>query len=195
MTPIKTADTTGGQVPPARVPLRDDVENALINEPKNHACGQEGRPLVPAGDSGTGKSHLLIGAGAAIAEAGLTVRDTTTSALVNELAGADPVRRMSRVIGRYSKADLLCPDEFGYLNLDQKDAKPLFRIPTEREERRATAVASRSRLSKWDKTFTDARLRAVIADRLTLKATLIQTGADSYRLKATETEHQVTRRR
>lgn len=38
--------------------------------------------------AGTGKSHLLIGIGTAIAEAGLKVRYTTTVNLVNELAEA-----------------------------------------------------------------------------------------------------------
>ena len=38
---------------------------------------REGRPLVLIGDSGTGKSHLLIGVGTAIVEAGLSVRYTT----------------------------------------------------------------------------------------------------------------------
>lgn len=93
-----------------------------------------GRPLVLIGDSGTGKSHLLIGVGTAIAEAGLTVRYTTTSARVNELAEADAARRLSSVIARYSKVDLLCLDEFGSLNLDKKGARPLFQIFTEREE-------------------------------------------------------------
>ncbi|MER6394285.1 ATP-binding protein [Streptomyces sp. NPDC001523] len=91
------------------------------------------------GDSGTGKSHLLIGVGTAIAEAGLSVRYTSTSALVNELAEAEAGRRLSSVIARYSKVDLLCLDEFGYLNLDKKVAKLLFQIFTEREECKATA--------------------------------------------------------
>ncbi|MFD3997921.1 hypothetical protein [Streptomyces sp. NPDC058548] len=34
--------------------------------------------------------------------------------------------------------DLLCLDEFGYLNLDRKCAKLLLRRFTEREERKAT---------------------------------------------------------
>lgn len=154
----------------------------------------EGRPLVLIGDSGTGKSHLLIGVGTAIAEAGMSVRYTTTSALVNELAEADAARRLSSVIARYSKVGLLCLDEFGYLNLDKKGAKLLFQIFTEREERKATAVASNAPFSEWGKTFTDPRLCAAIADRLTFKSTLIQTGTDSYRLKTTETEQQATRR-
>ena len=40
------------------------------------------------GDSGTGKSHLLIGLGAAAAEAGCRVRYTLASKLVNGLAEA-----------------------------------------------------------------------------------------------------------
>jgi DNA replication protein DnaC len=151
---------------------------------------REGRPLVLIGDSGTGKSHLLIGVGTAIAEAGLTVRYTTTSALVNELAEADAARRLSSVIARYSKVDLLCLDEFGYLNLDKKGARLLFQIFTEREECKATAVATNSPFAEWDKIFADPRLCAAIADRLTFRCTLIQTGTESYRFQATESERQ-----
>ncbi|WP_432168190.1 ATP-binding protein [Streptomyces sp. bgisy031] len=46
------------------------------------------QPLCLIGDNGTGKSHLLIGVGTAIAEAGLRVRYTTTVNLINELAEA-----------------------------------------------------------------------------------------------------------
>jgi DNA replication protein DnaC len=151
---------------------------------------REGRPLVLIGDSGTGKSHLLIGVGTAIAEAGLTVRYTTTSALVNELAEADAARRLSSVIARYSKVDLLCLDEFGYLNLDKKGARLLFQIFTEREECKATAVATNSPFAEWDKIFADPRLCVAIADRLTFRCTLIQTGTESYRFQATESERQ-----
>jgi DNA replication protein DnaC len=117
---------------------------------------------------------------------GLSVRYTTTSALVNELAEADAARRLSSVIARYNKIDLLCLDEFGYLNLDRKGAKLLFPIFTEREERKATAVATNSPFTEWDKTFGDARLCAAIADRITFRCTLIQTGTESYRLQTTQ---------
>jgi chromosomal replication initiation ATPase DnaA len=43
-----------------------------------------GAPVVLLGDSGTGKSHLLIGMGVAACEAGRRVRYVTTAALVNE---------------------------------------------------------------------------------------------------------------
>ncbi|MFI9076797.1 IS21-like element helper ATPase IstB [Streptomyces sioyaensis] len=154
---------------------------------------RQGRPLVLIGDSGTGKSHLLIGVGTAIAELGMSVRYTTTAALVNELAEAEAGKRLTSVIARYTKVDLLCLDEFGYLNLDKKGAKLLFQIFTEREERKATAVASNAPFGEWDKTFTDPRLCSAIADRLTFKCTLLQTGTDSYRLQTTEAEHRAAR--
>ncbi|MFI1660427.1 IS21-like element helper ATPase IstB [Streptomyces sp. NPDC020472] len=163
-----------------------NVTPEVVADLKSPTWVREGRPLVLIGDSGTGKSHLLIGIGTAIAEAGLSVRYTTTSALVNELAEADAARRLSSVIARYSKIDLLCLDEFGYLNLDRKGAKLLFQIFTEREERKATAVATNSPFTEWDKTFGDARLCAAIADRITFRCTLIQTGTESYRLQATQ---------
>src|SRR5258706_11651872 len=47
-----------------------------------------GEPVVLLGDSGTGKTHLLIGLGIAAAEAGRRVRYGGTAALVNELAEA-----------------------------------------------------------------------------------------------------------
>ncbi|MFR9676597.1 IS21-like element helper ATPase IstB [Streptomyces sp. TR06-5] len=172
-----------------------NVSPEIIGELKNPSWVRGGRPLVLIGDSGTGKSHLLIGVGTAIAEAGLTVRYTTTSALVNELAEADAAKRLSPVIARYSKVDLLCLDEFGYLNLDRKGAKLLFQIFTEREERKATAVATNSPFAEWDRIFNEPRLCAAIADRITFRCTLLQTGTDSYRFQTTESEHRTAPRR
>ncbi|WP_435848876.1 IS21-like element helper ATPase IstB [Streptomyces lavendulae] len=163
-----------------------NVTPEVVADLKAPTWVREGRPLVLIGDSGTGKSHLLIGIGTAIAETGLSVRYTTTSALVNELAEADANRRLPSVIARYSKIDLLCLDKFGYLNLDRKGAKLLFQIFTEREERKAIAVATNSPFTEWDKTFGDARLCAAIADRITFRCTLIQTGTESYRFQATQ---------
>jgi DNA replication protein DnaC len=144
-----------------------------------------GQPLCLIGDSGTGKSHLLIGIGTAVAEAGYKVRYATAANLVNELAEAADERQLTKVIARYGRADLLCLDEFGYLELDKVGAKLLFQIFTEREERRAIAIASNAPFSEWQRTFTDARLCKAIVDRLTFNAHIIETGTESFRLLTT----------
>ena len=79
-----------------------------------------GEPVVLLGDSGTGKTHLLIGLGTAAAEAGRRVRYVTTAALVNELVEAADDKQLSRVVGRYARLDLLCLDEVGYVHLDPR---------------------------------------------------------------------------
>lgn len=58
-------------------------------------------PVVLLGDSGTGKSHLLIGMGMAACEQGRSVRYATCAGLVNELAEAADERRLSRIVSRY----------------------------------------------------------------------------------------------
>ena len=67
----------------------------------------QGEPVVLLGDSGTGKSHLLIGLGMAACQRGLRVRYTTAAQLVNELAEAADERMLSRVVARYGRLDLL----------------------------------------------------------------------------------------
>lgn len=148
----------------------------------------KGEPLVLLGDSGTGKTHLLIALGTAAAEQGRRVRYITTAALVNELAEAADTRQLSRVVGRYARLDLLCLDEVGYVHLDPRGAELLFQVITAREERASIACASNAPFSEWGATFTDPRLAAAVVDRLTFNAHIIATGTDSYRL-ATSTAH------
>ena len=81
-----------------------------------------GEPVVLLGDSGTGKTHLLIGLGLAACEQGHRVRYVTTAQLVNELAEAADQRQLSRVVGRYGRLDLLCLDELGYVQIDPRGA-------------------------------------------------------------------------
>ena len=99
--------------------------------------------------SGTGKSHLLIGLGLAACEQGRRVRYVTTAQLVNELVEAADERRLSRVVGRYGRLDLLCLDELGYVQIDPRGAELLFQIITEREERASIAIASNLPFSEW----------------------------------------------
>jgi len=146
-----------------------------------------GEPVVLLGDSGTGKTHLLIGLGIAACEAGLRVRYTTAAALVNELVEAADERRLARLLGQYARLDLRCLDELGYRQLATRGAELLFQVITARDERASIAVATNASFSEWGHVFTDARLAAAVVDRLTFKAHISETGSDSYRLRTTRT--------
>ena len=145
-----------------------------------------GEPVVLLGDSGTGKSHLLIGLGLAACEQGRRVRYATTAQLVNELVEAADDRVLSRVVGRYGRLDLLCLDELGYVKIDPRGAELLFQIITEREERASIAIATNLPFSEWGTVFPDPRLVAAIVDRVTFNAHILETGTQSYRLRTSK---------
>ncbi|MFE9427720.1 IS21-like element helper ATPase IstB [Kitasatospora sp. NPDC006697] len=142
-------------------------------------------PLCLIGDSGTGKSHLLIALGTEAAMAGFRVKYVLATKLVNELVEAADEKQLAKTIARYGRVDLLCIDELGYMELDRRGAELLFQVLTEREEKNSVAIASNESFAGWTKTFTDPRLCAAIVDRLTFNGTIIETGTDSYRLAST----------
>jgi DNA replication protein DnaC len=159
-----------------------NVNPATIHTLATGAWINNGEPLCLIGDSGTGKSHLLIGLGMAAAGQGFRVRYTLATKLVNELVEAADERQLARTIARYGWVDLLCIDEVGYMALDRRGAELLFQVLTEREETNSVAIASNQSFGVWTATFTDPRLCAAIIDRLTFAGLIIETGSDSYRL-------------
>ena len=162
-----------------------NINPATIAQLATGAWVQAGHPLCLIGDSGTGKSHLLIGLGTAAAEAGYRIKYSLATKLVNELVEAADDKVLAKTIARYGRVDLLCIDELGYMELDRRGAELLFQVLTEREEKNSVAIASNESFSGWTKTFTDPRLCAAIVDRLTFGGHFIETGSQSYRLATT----------
>ena len=152
-----------------------------------------GDPVVLLGDSGTGKSHLLIALGLAACEQGRRVRYVSTAQLVNELVEAADERQLSRVVGRYGRLDLLLLDELGYVQVDPRGAELLFQIITEREERASIGIGTNLPFSEWGSVFPDPRLVAAIVDRVTFNAHILETGTQSYRLRTTKTTRRTTK--
>jgi len=159
-----------------------DVDPATIHQLATCEWVKKGHPLCLIGDSGTGKSHLLIALGTEAAMAGYRVKYTLATKLVNELVEAADDLQLSKAIARYGRVDLLLLDELGYMALDKRGAELLFQVLTEREETNSIAIASNESFSGWTKTFTDPRLCSAIVDRLTYGGNIIETGTTSYRL-------------
>lgn len=165
------------------------IDAAVINQLAKSDWVRNCIPLCLIGDSGTGKSHLLIALATEAALAGLSVKYVLASKLVNELVEAADERSLTKTINRYGRVDLLAIDELGYMQLDQRGAELLFAVLTDREERKAVAIASNEPFSAWPKAFTDPRLCAAIVDRIT-SGTIIETGTDSYRLATAQARRQ-----
>lgn len=170
-----------------------EVDPAVVHQLATCDWVNKGEPLCLIGDSGTGKSHLLIALGTEAAMAGYRVRYTLATKLVNELVEAADDLQLSKTIARYGRVDLLLLDELGYMQLDKRGAELLFQVLTEREETNSIAIASNASFSEWTNTFTDPRLCAAIVDRLTFGGNIIQTGTVSYRLAQAQAQSDAQR--
>jgi DNA replication protein DnaC len=93
------------------------INPATIHTLATSAWVRAGQPLCFIGESGTGKSHLLIALGTAAAEAGFRVKYTLETKLVNELVEAADEKVLAKTIARYGRVDLICVDELGYMGI------------------------------------------------------------------------------
>jgi DNA replication protein DnaC len=121
--------------------------------------------VILLGDSGTGKTHLAI----------------SLAALANELQAAESRRELGRVIARYARTELVVLDELGYLALPEGAAELVFQVISERNERASLIVTTNLPFGEWTKVFPDARLAKAVVDRITHRAHIIDTGAESWR--------------
>ena len=143
-----------------------------------------GEPVVLLGDSGTGKSHLLIGMG-------LAVRAGQTGALrhlrrTGQRTGRSPGRTPTGPIGSPLWATRPALGRRArYVQLDTRGAELLFQILTEPEEKASVAIGSNLPFSEWGQVVTDPRLVAAIVDRVTFNGHIIETGSESFRLATT----------
>lgn len=125
-----------------------NIDPAVIHTLATSEWVKKAQPLCLIGDSGTGKSHLLIALGTEAAMAGFRVKYTLATKLVNELVEAADEKQLSKTIARYGRVDLLCIDELGYMELDRHGAELMFQVLTEREENKAIAIASNESFGK-----------------------------------------------
>ena len=146
-----------------------------------------GEPVVLLGDSGTGKTHLLIGLGLAACEQGRRVRYVTTAQLVNELVEAADERVLSRVVARYGRLDLLCSTSSATSRSTPAAPSCCSRSSPNAKNAPRIAIATNLPFSEWGTVFPDPRLVAAIVDRVTFNAHILETGTQSYRLRTSKT--------
>jgi DNA replication protein DnaC len=162
------------QIPAARI--RELAEGGYI---------ERSEPVVLIGECGTGKSHLASGLCLAACRQKRRVRWVTAAGLVNELIEAKQNNQVRRVMARYQKYELIAIDEVGYVPLADVGAEFLFQVISERAERAAVVVTTNLPFSEWTTVFPNPRLCKALLDRITDRAHIIETGAESFRFRRT----------
>jgi DNA replication protein DnaC len=168
----------------------DFAKAPLIRATEIHELAQGGyieraEPVILIGDCGTGKTHILTGLCVAACRQKRRVRFSTAAALVNELVEAKQQLQLRRVLARWDRYDLIAIDEVGYVPMADLGAEFLFQVIAERAEKAAVILTTNLPFSEWTQVIPNARLCKALLDRITDRAHIIETGADSYRFRRT----------
>ncbi len=123
--------------------------------------------------------------------AGRTVRFTSASVMLQDLAAQDGARALQRALRRYSSPTLLVVDELGYLSYDHRHADLLFEVVNRRyEAERSILVTTNKPFAEWGEVFPSATCVVTLVDRLVHRSEIIGINTGSFRLREAEERHQ-----
>jgi len=154
--------------------IEELLELGFVAEPAN---------ALLLGPNGTGKTMIAKNLAHQALLRGFTVRFTTASDMLHDLAAQNSDVSLARRLRRYTAPQLLVVDEVGYLSYDSRYADLLFEVVTRRYEQRATVVSTNKVFAEWKDVFPNAACVVTLVDRLIHRAEIITIDGDSYRLK------------
>jgi len=137
--------------------------------------------LIIFGPSGVGKTHLAAAIGRRLVERGMRVLFTKTTALVQTLQLANNSHKLSEVLGKLAKFNLLVLDDIGYVKKSESETSVLFELIADRYESRSLLITSNQAFDQWDAIFPNNIMAVAAIDRLVHHSTIININEPSYR--------------
>jgi DNA replication protein DnaC len=134
------------------------------------------------GNPGTGKSHLSIALAREWCLQGRKCLYLTAANLSQQLVVAKNQQKLTQLIKRLDKFEVLIIDDISYVPYDKHETDLLFILLAERYEQRSTVISSNLVFSKWNQIFKDEMTTAAAIDRLVHHSTILELNAESYRM-------------
>jgi DNA replication protein DnaC len=159
------------------------IDARLVRELATGRFISQAENVLIFGPPGVGKTHLAIGLGRAVVEAGHSVLFTSATALIAALAKAETDGQLAERLTFYSKPKLLLIDELGYLPFERRSAHLFFQLVARRYERGSTLITTNQLVTQWGTVFGDEVLAAAILDRLLHHSYTLLVQGESYRLR------------
>ena len=124
---------------------------------------REGRNLVLLGSNGLGKTMIAKNVAYQAAMNGLSVLFTTAAEIIEDLRSCSP-EALRRRLARYTRPQLLCIDEVGYLSYDSYAADLLYKVVDRRYEQpgkndpssRSILLTTNLAFGDWNTVFPNA---------------------------------------
>jgi DNA replication protein DnaC len=163
------------------------IDREAIEDSMSMRFIAEGTNIVLYGPNGVGKSMIQQNIAYQALLRGYSVRFTTASDMLVDLAAQDSSSRLNRRVARYAHPALLCVDEVGYLSYDSRYADLLFEVVTRRyQASKPIVLTTNKRFAEWTQVFPNAACVVTLVDRLLHRCECIDIDAESYRVKEAE---------
>jgi DNA replication protein DnaC len=135
------------------------------------------------GKTGLGKTHSLISIGRDLCRSEHDVLFFTAASLVTKLEESKSENKLSRLMEKLKKADLLIIDELGFVPFSDNGARLLFDVFTTRYQVGPIAISTNLSFEKWTQVFGSIELTAALIDRFTHNCEIFMFEGDSVRLR------------
>ncbi|MBL4607750.1 MAG: IS21-like element helper ATPase IstB [Pseudomonadales bacterium] len=142
-----------------------------------------GDNLLLFGASGVGKTHLASAIGYGLIEAGIRVKFSSASTLIQHLQKAKQDLKLEDALIKLDKYAVLIMDDIGYIRKTDQETGVLFELIAHRYERHSLIITSNQSFEDWDQLFNDTVMTVAAIDRLVHHAKIIQLKGESYRRK------------
>lgn len=157
------------------------VNRALILDLATGRYIEEKVPVLIAGPTGTGKSHIAQALGHCAIRQGYDVMFTTQSKVLGLLQAARATNSFDRRFQSLAQTDLLIIDDFGLKPIRPPQDEDFHDLIADRYERRAIIITSNLDFPEWGEAFPNRLLGAATLDRLRHGAYRVILDGESYR--------------
>lgn len=144
--------------------------------------GEYKKNIAFIGLPGLGKTHLMIAIAMEACRHGYTVLFETAANIINRLHASQSAGDIMKTLKFYTKPDILCMDEIGYLPIDKRGANLLFQVISARYETGSTLLTSNKAFKDWGEIFNDPTIASAILDRVLHHCEVVTVEGKSYRM-------------
>lgn len=137
--------------------------------------------VLITGPTGAGKTFIACALANAACRQGLSARYYRVPRLLSELALARGDGSYHRLLSQLARTDLLALDDWGLTPLSDVQGRDILEVIDDRNQARATVIASQLPLEHWHAALPDPTVADAILDRLVHNAHKIALRGESMR--------------